>query len=266
MALIHNSKFLISKIAFFGSFGEYSKIYLNALKEAGFNVLLIVDDKKANFNEIEQVMKKNILDLGVIAYFGRIIPKSILNLPKKGFINAHPSLLPRWRGPSPVQNTILAGDTKTGITIHLTTDKVDAGDVLTQKEIRVLPEDTCESLTERLALEGAKLLVEVIPKWINGKIAPTHQDESKATFTKIIKKENGLIDWSKSPEYIERLVRAYHPWPGTYIKFKTKIIKIKKVEVVDGKLKIITVQPEGKKDMPYEAFLRGHKDFSLLGD
>lgn len=260
-------------IVFFGSFGEYSKTYLRALKDAGFNIVLAVEDKKVNFDEIEQIMRKNTLDLGVIAYFGRIIPKSILALPQKSFVNAHPSLLPRFRGPSPVQNTILSGYTKTGVTIHLTTDKVDAGDILAQKEVEILSTDTCESLTERLAKEGAKLLVEVVPKWINGKITPTPQDESKATYTKIIKKEDGIIDWLKPAEYIERQVRAYDPWPGTYTKFeirnskyetKTKILKIKKVEITEGKLKVITVQPEGKKDMPYEAFRRGHNGFSLF--
>ena len=201
-------------------------------------------------------------DLGVIAYFGKIIPKEILKIPKFGFVNAHPSLLPRWRGPSPIQNTILTGDKTTGVTIHLTTDKVDAGDILAQKEIPILPGDTCAILTERLANLGAKLLVETIPDWIKGDIIPRTQDELKATFTKIIKKEDGLIDWSKSSEYIEKLVRAYDPWPGTYIKIP-KIIKIKKVKIEEGKLKILIVQPEGKKDMPYEAFLRGHPNFSL---
>lgn len=263
------------KIVFFGSFGKFSKLYLEALKNAGFEVVLAIEDKNTDFKEIEQKLLKNKPDLGIIAYFGKIIPKNILEIPNYGFINVHPSLLPRWRGPSPIQNTILAGDTTTGITIHLTTTKVDAGGVLAQKEIFVSPSDTCYILTEKLAKEGSKLLVKTIPEWLKNEIIPIPQDESKATYTKIIKKENGLIDWSKSPEYIERMVRAYDPWPGTYIKIlnpksqilnKFKILKIKKVEIFDGKLKIITVQPEGKKDMPYEAFLRGHKDFHLLGD
>jgi len=262
------------KVVFFGSFGEFSKVYLRALKESNFDIVLAIEDKKANFVEIKGKMEQTKPDLGVIAYFGAIIPKEVLKIPKYGFINIHPSLLPRWRGPSPIQNAILAGNKTTGITIHLTTDKIDAGDILTQKEILILPDDTCATLTERLADEGAKLLTETIPGWIKGNIIPRAQNESKATFTKIIKKGDGLIDWSKSPEYIERMVRAYNPWPGTYTKFETtnsksetiqKILKIKKVEIIDGKLKIITVQPEGKKDMPYEAFLRGHKNL-VLGD
>ncbi|MEK7503355.1 MAG: methionyl-tRNA formyltransferase [Patescibacteria group bacterium] len=252
------------KIAFFGTFGEFSRLYLDSLKNAGFNIALAVEDKKIDFRTIEQKLLETKPDLGVIAYFGKIIPKNILKIPAKGFINAHPSLLPRWRGPSPVQNTILAGDTKTGITIHITSEEIDEGDILAQKEVPIFSNDTCGVLTERLAKEGAKLLPEVIESWLNRTITPTSQNHSLATHSKMIKKEDGLIDWSKTPEYIERQVRAYDPWPGTFTKMKNgKILKIKKVETKNGKLKILVVQPEGKKDMPYEAFLRGHPDFKI---
>lgn len=259
------------RIIFFGSFGKFSKMYLDSLKNAGFEISLTVEDKNVNFEDIKNEIIKIRPDFGVIAYFGKIIPEKILTIPKKGFINTHPSLLPRWRGPSPVQNTILANDKTTGITIHLTSAKVDAGYILEQKEIPVLPNDTCHTLTERLAQEGAELLVKTIPKWIEGKITPIIQDESKATYTKIIKKKDGLIDWLRSPEYIERMVRAYDPWPSAYTyaeikrqKSKVKImVKIKKVQIENGKLKILVVQPEGKKEMPYEAFLRGHSNFQL---
>lgn len=257
----------MTKIIFFGSFGRFSKIYLQCLKDAGFEVVLAVEDKNISFTELENKIKNIKIDLGVIAYFGKIIPKNILSIPKKGFINAHPSLLPRWRGPSPVQNTILANDAKTGVTIHVTAEKIDAGDIVVQKEIAVLKNDTCATLTERLAKEGATLLVKTIPKYIDGEIKLIPQNEKQVTFTKMITKEDGLIDWSRSPEYIERLIRAYDPWPGTFVKIKSKnnkekIIKIKKAEVADGKLKILVVQPEGKKEMPFEAFLKGNPDFT----
>src|SRR3989344_1237003 len=125
------------RIVFFGTFKNFSKMYLKALRSADFEISLAVEDKKLDFFAIEKDMLKIKPDLGVIAYFGKIIPQRILQIPKKGFINAHPSLLPRLRGPSPVQNTILAGDVKTGITIHLATNKSDAGDILAQKEIEV---------------------------------------------------------------------------------------------------------------------------------
>src|SRR3989338_5333350 len=233
------------KIIFFGGFKKFSEIYFNALKDAGFEIVSEAKDA----------------DLGVIAYFGKIIPKDILELPKNGFLNAHPSLLPCWRGPSPVQAAILAGDKTTGITIHLATEEPDAGPILTQKEILIEPEDTCLSLTGKLANEGAKLLILTIEKWLSGQIKPVPQDDSQATFTKLIKKSDGLIDWSKGAEYIERMVRAYNPWPGTFTKMKNgRILKIKKVKVENDALKILVVQPEGKKEMLWDAFLRGHKD------
>lgn len=237
------------KIIFFGSFKEFSEIYLDALKRAGFE---IVSEAKG-------------ADLGVIAYFGKIIPKNILELPKKGFLNAHPSLLPRWRGPSPVQAAILAGDKITGVTIHLATEEADAGDILAQKEILLDIKDTCLSLTGKLAQEGASLLIPTIEKWLSGEIKPRRQDNSKATFTKLIKKSDGLINWAKSADYIERMVRAYNPWPGTFTKMENgKIVQIKKVAVINGSLKILVVQPEGKKEMSYDAFLRGHKE--IIGE
>ena len=234
------------KIIFFGGFREFSEIYLNALKDAGFEI--VGDAKNA--------------DLGIIAYFGKIIPKAILELPKNGFLNAHPSLLPRWRGPSPVQAAILAGDKIAGVTIHLATAKPDAGPILAQKEILIGSKDTCLSLTGKLANEGALLLIPTVEKWLSGQIKPMPQDDSQATYTKLVKKEDGLIDWSRNAEYIERMVRAYDPWPGTFTKMKNgKILKIKKVKVENGVLKILVVQPEGKKEMSWDAFLRGHKDF-----
>lgn len=233
------------KIIFFGGFKEFSEIYLNVLKKTGFEIVLEAKDA----------------DLGVIAYYSKIMPKTILELPKYGFLNAHPSLLPRWRGPSPVQAAILAGDKTTGVTIHLASEKPDAGPILAQKEIPISQQDTCLSLTGKLANEGAMLLIPTIKKWLAGEIMPKEQDHSKATFTKLLKKSDGLIDWTKDAEYIGRQVRAYYPWPGTFTKMKNgKIIKIKKVKVENGALKILIVQPEGKKEMSWDAFLRGHKD------
>lgn len=235
---------MTSKIVFFGGFKEFSEMYLNALKNTGFEIV----------SEPERA------DLGVIAYYGKILPKAVLELPKHGFLNAHPSLLPRWRGPSPVQAAILAGDKTTGVTIHVATEKPDAGPILVQKEIPIGPKDTCLSLTEKLAREGARLLVPTIKKWLAGEIAPQNQDDSRATYAGLLKKQDGEIDWSKPADYLERMVRAYDPWPGAYTKMKNgKILKIKKAEVVNGAFKPLIVKPEGKKEMSWEAFLRGHR-------
>src|SRR3989338_2515905 len=164
------------KIVFFGGFEGFSDIYLNALKKAGFE---IVPEAKG-------------ADLGVIAYYGKIIPRAVLELPRHGFLNAHPSLLPRWRGPSPIQAVILAGDKTTGVTIHIATEKPDTGPILAQKEILMDIKDTCLSLTGKLACEGASILIPTIEKWLAGEIVPKEQDHSKATYSKLLKKKKKL--------------------------------------------------------------------------
>lgn len=249
--MLHASRF---KIAFLGNH-PFSSKYLEALKQAR------LPDGQAGF---EIVSDSKSADLGVIAYYGKIVPKNILELSKYGFINIHPSLLPRLRGPSPIQAAILAGDKTTGITIHIATEKFDSGPILAQKETPIAPDDTCFSLSERLAKEGAALLIQTIKKWLAGEIVPKEQDEAFATYTKLLKKKDGEIDWSRPADYLEKMVRAYDQWPGAYTKMKNgKILKIKKAEVVNGVFTPLIVQPEGKKEMPWEAFLRGHKDFKI---
>src|SRR3989338_10403897 len=236
------------KVIFFGGLKGFSEIYFEALKNAGFEI----------------VPRAESADLGVIAYYGKIIPKAVLELPKRGFLNVHPSLLPRWRGPSPIQAVILAGDKTTGVTIHIATEKPDTGPILAQKEILMDIKDTCLSLTGKLANEGASILIHTIEKWLAGEIVPKEQDHSKATYSKLLKKKDGEIDWSRSADYIEKMTRAYDPWPGAYTKLKNgKILKIKKAEVVNGVFKPIIVQPEGKKEMTWEAYLRGHRDWKM---
>jgi len=157
-------------------------------------------------------------DLIVLAAFGQLIPKEILAMPKYGCLNIHPSLLPKYRGASPIQTAILNGDRETGVTIMLMDEMLDHGEILAQQEFmnNELGIMNYEQLAEKLAGLGAELLIKTIPKWINGEIKPHPQDESKATFTKIIEKEDGKIDWHQSAEEIERMIRAYNPWPGSY--------------------------------------------------
>lgn len=210
-------------------------------------------------------------DLGIIASYGKILPKALLDIFPKGLLNIHPSLLPKYRGPSPIQSAILNGDEKTGVTIILVDEKMDHGPILAQRELEFPISNTkSPDLHDALAKLGAELLLETLSKWVKSEIIPQPQDESQATYTKLLKKEDGLIDWQKSPEYIERIIRAYNPWPGTYIKIpnhksqipnKSQILKIKKIKIENSKLKILVVQPEGKKEMTYEEFLRGHKNF-----
>lgn len=201
-------------------------------------------------------------DLIVVAAYGQILPKEILEIPKFGCLNVHPSLLPRWRGPSPIQYTILNGDEKTGVTIIKMVEKVDSGPIVAQKELNSFTgKEAYQALHNQLAEKGANLLIETIPKWIKGEIKPKLQDESKATYTKILTRDDGKIDWKKPIDYIERQVRALNPEPGTYTLYKGKILKILGAEIKDQKLVIKKVQLEGKKPMSFEDFLRGHPDF-----
>ena len=223
-------------------------------------------------------------DLIIAAAYGQIIPKEILVLPKFGALNIHPSLLPKYRGASPIQTAILNGDKETGITIILMDEKMDHGDIVASSKFKVQSSKiTYNELSEKLADLGADLLIKTLPNWIEGKIKPRPQDHSKATFTKIIKKEDGKINWNKSAEEIERMIRALDPWPGIFTFWNNKQLKIlqanctslndvhKKVGEVfltnDKKLAIKTgngililkqVQLEGKRMMPAKDFLNGH--------
>lgn len=232
-------------------------------------------------------------DLIVVAAYGKILPKEILDIPRFGCLNIHPSLLPKYRGPSPIQTVILNGDKETGVTIILMNEKVDSGKIVASIKYQVSNGITCKELWKELAELGAKLLIDTIPKWIKGEIKPRIQDETKATYTKILKKGDGKIDWQKSAKDIEKQIRAFEPWPGSFTKYQTsdknyKILKILKTQVLKqtkkdpsgppgkiflfsgnkiavqtakGFLIIEVLLPEGKKPMTAVEFLRGHKSF-----
>lgn len=202
-------------------------------------------------------------DLGIVAAYGQIIPKDILDIPKYGFLNVHPSLLPKYRGPSPIQYAILKGEKITGVTIMLMDEKMDHGPILAQRGLEIEEKETGETLHNKLANLGASLLMESIPRWTRKMIKPKPQDEKKATYTKILTREDGRINWKKTAKDLERQVRAFCPWPGTYTIYNGKILKILKAEFSKGCLVIKEMQLEGKKPMSYEEFLRGHPDYVI---
>jgi len=213
-------------------------------------------------------------DLFIVASYGKIIPKSILDIPKFGALNVHPSLLPKFRGPSPIQSFILSGEEKTGVTIMLMDEQVDHGQILSQKEFgNKIPASpagksnlksknlNAKELEEKLAELGEQLLVDTIPKWISREIKAVEQDHSRATFTKKINKEDGLVDLEKdSPENIYRKFLAFQPWPGIYYFTEKNGKKIRVIitdmELENGQLKINKVKPESKNEMEYEKFMK----------
>ncbi len=246
------------KIIFLGT-GEFGTIILQGLIENKYKPVLVYDFKK---------LKELKPDLVIVASYGKIIPKDILKIPKYGCLNVHGSLLPKYRGPSPIQTAILNNDKETGVTIILMDEKIDHGKIISNSKFLISKKFTYPELCEKLANLGVKLLIETIPKWTKGQIKPKPQNESKASYTKILKREDGKIDWNKSAQEIERQIRAFNPWPGTFtfIKHKNKTLRIKILEanVKDNKLIIKKLQPEGKKPMTFEEFQRGYNGFNPI--
>jgi methionyl-tRNA formyltransferase len=227
------------------------------LKHEYWNIKIFQPNNKA---ELLEIMKKLQPDLGVVAAFSMILPKEVIDIPKYGILNIHPSLLPRWRGASPIQAAILAGDEKTGVTIMLINEKMDTGDIIAISNLKSLISNfTYKELEEKLAELGAELLIETIPKWINNEIKPIEQDNSKATYCKKITKEDGLIDLEKELlEIIERKIRAFTPWPGAFIFVNGKRLIITQAELKNNSLKIKRVKPEGKNEMDFSDYLKGN--------
>jgi methionyl-tRNA formyltransferase len=224
-------------------------------------------------------------DLIIVAAYGHILPKEILDIPQYGCLNVHPSLLPKYRGPSPIQYAILNGDEKTGVTIMRMTEKLDVGPILAQEEITVSEKENSQTLHDKLVKMGAELLIQALPKLFAGTITQQPQDDSKATYTKILTKDDGKIDWRKPAKEIERQIRALNPEPGTFTEYKGKNLKILEADVLpiqndkqigevflakDRKLTVRTgqnclilrkLQLEGGKPISSQDFLMGHRDF-----
>ena len=172
-------------------------------------------------------------DLAVVASYGKIIPPNLLNIPKKGSINVHPSLLPKYRGSSPIQFALLNGNHKTGTTIMVIDDGMDSGDILAQNELSIDLIDNYERLSEKLIELSIELLEKTITDYVNGKVILIPQIDADATFTKKIKKEDGRIKWQLDAEDILNMIRAYSAWPGAYTYFNNKKLDIKKAAIAD---------------------------------
>ena len=218
------------------------------------NSIDVIEPK--NFNSFEAKF-----DLAILTAYGKILPQKILDIPKFGFINIHPSLLPKYRGPTPVQTAILEGEEKTGISIILLDKEVDHGPILAQKEVEIKKDDNHLSLNEKLAIIGAQVLLEILPLYINGKLKPVRQDRNKATFTRHISKQDGFIDPQNPPDKqtFDRMIRAYHPWPGIWTEVESKSQRDNKSKKL--KIKFLPggkIQPEGKKPMTLKEFKNGY--------
>lgn len=288
---MQNSK---TKIIFFGT-SEFAVPALEALVKEGYSVVAVITapDKpvgrkqiltpppvklaaeklglkilqpeklKGNQKLISLLAYKLAADVGVVASYGKIIPKEILEIPKHGLLNIHPSLLPKYRGPTPIQSALLNGDTETGVTILEVDEQVDHGPILKNGKWKMENGIKYEELENQLAKLGAELLIKILPDYLKGKIKPKGQDHSKATFTKLLKKSDGEIDWNKSAQEVYDKFRAFHRWPGIWTTWQGKILKITDCKISGDKIEILRLQPAGGKDMALKEFLTGHPDFAL---
>jgi len=215
-------------------------------------------------DELISTLNKEKWDVFMVASYGKILPKRLLDIPRRGTINMHPSLLPRLRGPSPIRSAILTDEKNTGVSIMLLDEELDHGPLLAQKKV-AMPEwpPRGKTLDAVLATEGGKLTAEILPLWVRGEIEPREQNHDVATYCKIFTKEDGLLDLSDDPYKNLLKIRAFDGWPGTYT-FMEKNGKQVRVQILDahianGKLILDTVKPEGKGEMPYADFLRSIK-------
>lgn len=195
-------------------------------------------------------------DLAVIAAYGKILTSNELNTPKYGCINIHPSLLPKYRGPSPIQSAILNGDKFSGISIIKMDEEIDHGPIIYQEGIELYDNDTFDTLSKKMFLKSAEVLPKLIPDFIKGKITPIPQNHQQVTYCSQLTRESGYFDINNPPssEILDRMIRAYYPWPGVWTKWNNKIVKF----YPEGK-----IQMEGKKVMPIKDFLNGYPNFPI---
>lgn len=274
--------------------GRGKKVAQNAVKKWAIeNEYNVFQPERINNADFYQQIETLNADVFVVAAYGKLLSKTLLNLPSLGAINVHGSLLPKYRGASPIQAAILSGDNKSGACIMLMDEGMDTGPLLAQKMAAILPTDTAGTLGEKIAKLGAELLADTIINWSNKKIIPLPQSSIDVSVCKKITKNDGRIDWSDTSEIIERKIRAFHPWPiaWTTTNNETVIIKIHKAEKTNvscgnikpgniftdnskmifvccgnnTSLRLIDIQPQDKKTMPAYDYLLGHKELLSSG-
>jgi methionyl-tRNA formyltransferase len=232
-----------------------------------------------------QALAETAPDVGVVASYAQLLPRRVLRLPAAGWLNIHPSLLPRHRGPSPVAASILAGDTVTGVTIIKLTLAMDAGPVVKQVVVPVKPDDTATTLTARLGDLGGQLLLTILDGWVAGHITAQPQDITAATYSRLLSRQDGLLDWTLPAGELERRVRAYDPWPGAFTFHRGRRLSILRVSALptpanalpgtvlgtqavaeqtalriatgDRVLAVYRLQLEGRRALDAEEFVRG---------
>lgn len=274
--------------------GRSGQVQCSPVKECAVSYGIgVLQPIKIKTPEAIAELRKHAADIFVVAAFGQILSKEILEMPRFGCVNIHASLLPKYRGAAPINQCIIDGEKETGVTIMQMDAGIDTGDILTQKKVILEDKETAETLFDKLAQAGAALVVETLPKIEQGVITPTKQQESCASYVKMMDKAKGKIDWTCDAVSMERLVRGLNPWPSAYTFYQGKTMKIWRSDVVEmsaedteqpgtiiriskdffdvacgkGILRIYELQLEGKKRMDTKSFLLGNpwKAGMLLG-
>ena len=260
-----------------------NKTIISKIKEVALeNNIKVLQPEKVR-KEYEEIVNLN-PDMIVTCAYGQIIPKELLDAPKYGCVNVHASLLPKLRGGAPIHHAIIDGYKETGITIMYMNEKMDEGDIITQKSTIISDEDTVSTLHDRLSLMGTELIIETIPKIINNEITRIKQNDEDATYAYTIKREDEKIDFNKTAREVFNQIRGLNSFPGAYCIYKNKILKVYEsrinennklgeigeiinlyddgigVKVKDGEIILTVVQLEGKNKVPANSFINGHKN------
>ena len=261
--------------------GRGRKVFPTAVKSVASELDIPVIEPDKLTAEVLETINQWAPDVIVVAAYGKILPEALLKMPPLGCVNLHASLLPKYRGASPMSSAILAGDAVTGICTMLMDKGLDTGDILMCREIRIDDDETAGSLHDKFLEPGSALVVETLRKISAGAVKPVRQNNDQATYTSLVKKQDGRIDWNKGANYLSRLVRAMSPWPGAFFKLQEEVIKVREasselgngepgritaldsegisVGTGNGILLLKTVQAPGKKSMAAIDFARGKR-------
>ena len=245
--------------------------------------LPVLQPDKLRQPEAMQALRDLRPELIVVAAFGQILKPEVLDLPRHGCLNVHASLLPRWRGAAPIHAALLHGDSRTGVTLMRMDPGMDTGPILTQRAIEIAPTETAGELYDRLARVGAELLMDTLPAYLEGRLTPQPQPEEGVTYAPMLKKEEGRLDFDLTAAELERRVRAFNPWPGAWLTWRSEVLKVHRAHVEPGEapagdtlvhaalpavgtaqglLLLDEVQPAGRKPMSGKAFLAGARQWS----
>ncbi|WP_028864949.1 methionyl-tRNA formyltransferase [Psychromonas aquimarina] len=265
--------------------GRGKKLSASAVKELAVEKNIPVY-QPVNFKEEGSLEQLDVLnaDIMIVVAYGLLLPKAVLETPRLGCLNVHGSLLPRWRGAAPIQRSIWAGDSETGVTIMQMNEGLDTGDMLSKVSCPICVDETSASLYDKLAQQAPQVLVDTVNQLVKGELSAEVQDESLANYAKKLSKAEALINWSDDAEFIERCIRAFNPWPMSYFELQGKPVKVHKASLIDGCsdkaagtilsadkngiqvntgsgiLNLEVIQLSGKKAMPVQDILNSRRE------